>query len=124
MNCHNPHSPRFPGRPPAPGPHPPRIVRFYGLSEDGTLVSFPLSELNGDPEARRRGALAEGREFRKLPQLPNFVSNEFFFQFDFNSPARQVYYSGLYLDLGGQGVVATITVPVRHPSGPVAVVLP
>jgi hypothetical protein len=22
VNCHNPHSPKFPGRPPAPGPHP------------------------------------------------------------------------------------------------------
>jgi hypothetical protein len=22
VNCHNPHSPRFPGRQPAPGPHP------------------------------------------------------------------------------------------------------
>lgn len=109
--------------PAAPGPHPPRIVRFYGLSEDGTLVSFPLAELNGDPEARRRAALAEGREFRKLPQLPNFVSNEFFFQFDFTSPARQVYYSGLYLDLGGQGVVATITVPFVDPASGLAGVL-
>ena len=26
VNCHNPHSPRFPGRPPAPGPHPLRAV--------------------------------------------------------------------------------------------------
>lgn len=109
--------------PAAPGPRPPRIVRLYGLSEDGTLVSFPLAELNGDPEARRRAALAEGREFRKLPQLPNFVSNEFFFQFDFTSPARQVYYSGLYLDLGGQGVVATITVPFVDPASGLAGVL-
>lgn len=109
--------------PAAPGPHPPRIVRLYGLSEDGTLVSFPLAELNGDPQARRRAALAEGREFRKLPQLPNFVSNEFFFQFDFSSPARQVYYSGLYLDLGGQGVVATITVPFVDPASGLAGVL-
>jgi hypothetical protein len=109
--------------PAAPGPQPPRIVRLYGLSEDGTLVSFPLAELNGDPSARKRAALAEGREFRKLPQLPNFVSNEFFFQFDFSSPARQVYYSGLYLDLGGQGVVATITVPFVDPASGLAGVL-
>jgi hypothetical protein len=109
--------------PAAPGTRPPRIVRFYGLSEDGTLVSFPLAELAGDPAARRQAALAEGREFRKLPQLPNFVSNEFFFQFDFSSPARQVYYSGLYLDLGGQGVVATITVPFVDPASGLAGVL-
>ncbi|HEX5718310.1 MAG TPA: hypothetical protein VF179_19265 [Thermoanaerobaculia bacterium] len=88
-----------------------RVVRVYALSEDGTLVSMPLAELTADPAARRRAALDEGREFRKVPQLPNFVSNEFFFQFDFSRPAGQVYYSGLYLDLGGQGVVATIIVP-------------
>jgi PAS domain-containing protein len=109
--------------PAAPGPHPPRVVRIYGLSEDGTLVSIPLAELTGDPAARRQAALAEGREFRKLPQLPNFVSNEFFFQFDFNSPSRQVYYSGLYLDLGGQGVVATITVPFLDTASGLAGVL-
>ncbi|HEX6861823.1 MAG TPA: hypothetical protein VF414_03350, partial [Thermoanaerobaculia bacterium] len=89
----------------------PRVLRVYALSEDGTLVSMPLAELTADPAARRLAALDEGREFRKVPQLPNFVSNEFFFQFDFSAPAGQVYYSGLYLDLGGQGVVATIIVP-------------
>jgi PAS domain-containing protein len=89
----------------------PRVLRVYALSEDGTLVSMPLAELTADPAVRRRAALDEGREFRKVPQLPNFVSNEFFFQFDFSAPAGQVYYSGLYLDLGGQGVVATIIVP-------------
>jgi len=97
--------------PAVPGPAPPKVARVYVLSEDGTLVSLPLGELTNDAEARRRVAADEGREFRKLPQLPNFVSNEFFFQFDFTRPAGQVYYSGLYLDLGGQGVVATITVP-------------
>jgi hypothetical protein len=112
--------------PAVPGTRPPRIVRLYGLSEDGTLVSFPLAELAGDPTVRRQAAVAEGREFRKLPQLPNFVSNEFFFQFDFTSPVtagRQVYYSGLYLDLGGQGVVATITVPFTDPASGLAGVL-
>ena len=89
----------------------PRVLRVYALSEDGTLVSMPMAELTPDPAARRRAALDEGREFRKVPRLPNFVSNEFFFQFDFSQPAGQVYYSGLYLDLGGQGVVATIIVP-------------
>jgi hypothetical protein len=88
----------------------PRVLRIYALSEDGTLVSMPLAELTADPAARRRAALDEGREFRKVPQLPNFVSNEFFFQFDSSAPG-QVYYSGLYLDLGGQGVVATVIVP-------------
>ncbi len=30
VNCHNPHSPRFPGRKPLPGPHP---LRAPGVSE-------------------------------------------------------------------------------------------
>jgi len=102
--------------PAVPGPRPPRVARVYALSEDGTLVTMPLAELTSDPAARRRAAEDEGRELRKLPQLPSFVSNEFFFQFDFTRPAGQVYYSGLYLDLGGQGVVATITVPYVDPA--------
>jgi PAS domain-containing protein len=102
--------------PAVPGPQPPRVARVYALSEDGTLVTMPLAELTSDPAARRRAAEDEGRELRKLPQLPSFVSNEFFFQFDFTRPAGQVYYSGLYLDLGGQGVVATITVPYVDPA--------
>jgi hypothetical protein len=88
------------------------VVRLYALAEDSTLVSIPVAELAAGPDERRRIALAEGREFRKLPLLPNFVSNEFFFQFDFREPKAQVHYSGLYIDLGGQGVVATVTVPV------------
>jgi PAS domain-containing protein len=102
---------------------PPQVARIYTLSEDGTLVTLPLGELTGDPAARRRAAADEGRELRKLPQLPTFVSNEFFFQFDFNRPAGQVYYSGLYLDLGGQGVVATITVPYVDPESGTAGIL-
>ncbi len=109
--------------PATPGPRPPRVVRLYGLSEDGTLVSIPLDEIGAPLPARRRAALDEGREFRKLPQLPSFVSNEFFFQFDFSRPQGQVYYSGPYLDLGGQGMVATITVPVVDPASGLAGVL-
>jgi hypothetical protein len=109
--------------PAVPGRVPPRVARVYALSEDGTLVSMPLAELTPDPKARRRAVAGEGREFRKLPQLPSFVSNEFFFQFDFTRPAGQVYYSGLYLDLGGQGVVATITVPWVDPASGAAGVL-
>jgi hypothetical protein len=109
--------------PAVPGTAPPRVARVYVLSEDGTLVSMPLAELASDPAARRRAVADEGRELRKLPQLPSFVSNEFFFQFDFTRPAGQVYYSGLYLDLGGQGVVATITVPYVDPTSGAAGVL-
>jgi hypothetical protein len=108
--------------PPVPGRRPPRLVRVYAVSEDGTLVSAPLANDPDNPAnpadpadqaSRRAAALGEGREFRKLPELPNFVPNEFVFRFDPEAPQARVYWSGLYLDLGGQGVVATLLAPVR-----------
>ena len=91
-----------------PGSRPPRVIRLYALSEDGTLVSLPLAQ-------SRRAVLEEGREFRGSPERPTFVSNEFYFRFDFAHSQSQTFYSGLYLDLGGQGLVATITAPLRDP---------
>ncbi len=102
--------------PDLPGDRPPRVVRLYALSEDGTLVSLPLGPGAAGPAADRRAAVEEGRELRKLPELPTFVSNEFYFRFDFSDPEVRCSYSGLYLDLGGQGLVATITVPERDPA--------
>jgi hypothetical protein len=96
--------------PALPGSRPPRVVRLYALAEDGTLISLPQP---ADPERSRRAAIAEGREFRSSPERPTFVSNEFYFRFDFASAESQTFYSGLYLDLGGQGLVATITTPLR-----------
>ena len=101
--------------PALPGSRPPRVVRLYALSEDGTLVSLPLDATTSDPGAMRRAALKEGREFRSSPERPTFVSNEFYFRFDYAAPRDQTFYSGLYLDLGGQGLVATITVPLADP---------
>jgi PAS domain-containing protein len=104
--------------PALPGNRPPRVVRLYALSEDGTLVSLPVTAEPFDPQASRRAALAEGRGFRDSPERPTFVSNEFYFRFDYGAPAEdQTFYSGLYLDLGGQGLVATITVPLRDAGG-------
>ncbi len=101
--------------PALPGSRPPRVVRLYALSEDGTLVSMPLSGVRSpfDPEASRRAATEEGRELRGSPERPTFVSNEFYFRFNYERPEDQTFYSGLYLDLGGQGLVSTITVPLR-----------
>ncbi len=99
--------------PALPGSRPPRVVRLYALAEDGTLVSLPVTPAPFDPQANRRAALAEGRGFRNSPERPTFVSNEFYFRFDYGLPEDQTFYSGLYLDLGGQGLVATITVPLR-----------
>jgi PAS domain-containing protein len=92
-----------------PGDRPPRVIRLYALAEDGTLVSLPMTQ-------SRRAVLEEGREFRGSPERPTFVSNEFYFRFGFAHPEGQTFYSGLYLDLGGQGLVATITVPLRDPA--------
>ncbi len=89
------------------------MIRLYALAEDGTLVSLPLPQ---SPETSRRTVLEEGRELRGSPERPTFVSNEFYFRFDFSRPESQTFYSGLYLDLGGQGLVATITAPLRDPA--------
>jgi PAS domain-containing protein len=99
--------------PSTPGARPPTVVRLYAVGEDGTLVSLPLAQFGTDGESARRAVVAEGAEFRKLPELPNFVPNEFVFRFDFRDPRPQATYSGLYLDLGGQGVVGTVLSPGR-----------
>ncbi|HEY7213095.1 MAG TPA: PDC sensor domain-containing protein, partial [Thermoanaerobaculia bacterium] len=99
--------------PALPGSRPPRVVRIYGLSEDGTLLSLPRPGNPFDRQASRRAAIAEGRELASSPERPTFVSNEFYFHFDFGDPRPQTFYSGLYLDLGGQGLVTTIAVPLR-----------
>jgi PAS domain-containing protein len=99
--------------PALPGSQPPTLVRLYALSEEGTLLSLPSPLARLDAEAARRAAETEAREIGKLPQLPTFVSNEFFFRFDFGDPREQISYSGLYLDLGGRGLVATLGIPWR-----------
>jgi len=96
--------------PALPGSRPPRVVRLYALAEDGTLISLPLP---ADPGHSRQSAIAEGRGFRGSPERPTFVSNEFYFRFDYADAQDQTFYSGLYLDLGGQGLIATITTPAR-----------
>ncbi|HEY9421698.1 MAG TPA: hypothetical protein VIW92_09810, partial [Thermoanaerobaculia bacterium] len=101
--------------PSLPGSRPPRVVRLYALSEDGTLISLPLTPGPFDPATSRQAAILEGRGFRAAPERPTFVSNEFYFRFDFAGPAEQTFYSGLYLDLGRQGLVATIAAPLSAP---------
>jgi hypothetical protein len=102
--------------PAVPGPRRARLLRLYAVAPDGTLLSLPLPP-EAAPAAQHRAALEEGREFRKLPELPHFIPEEFAFRFDFDRPAGQSYFSGLYLDLGGQGLVATILVPAVAPRG-------
>lgn len=95
-----------------------RPVRLYALCENNMLTTLPLSMGDSNAEEEPDIFLHEGRELSKSPKLPNFVSNEFFFIFDFNdTEASQPFFSGLYLDVGGQGLVATLTAPLHTPEG-------
>lgn len=91
-----------------------RVARFYVLSEDETLISLPVAA-DGAEEAGNALYLSEGEEFRKNPRSPTFVSNNFFFNFDFDKPLdSQAVYTGMYLDLGGLGLVASVIRPVIY----------
>ncbi len=97
------------------GGHKLRLVRIYGVGEDGSFLSVPMPA-DGSEAARLETLRREGQEFRKHPRMPSYVSNEFFFRFDFERPEQQVFYSGLYLDLAGYGLVSTVTRPVVDPA--------
>lgn len=90
--------------PPVPGDRPPRPVRLYAVSEDGTLISAPWRERSD--AASDELALLSGH-----PGHPAFAPQEFFFGFDPAAPEPQAAYSGFYLDVGGRGLVSTILVP-------------
>lgn len=123
--------------PAVPGHRPPHPVRLYVVSEDGTLISAPWERSTDAGEASGPGGLptpeissqsAAERELLLLsarPGLPTFAPEEFFFRGGPPSPgatARQAAtgagaYSGFYLDLGGRGLVSTITQPLIAPNG-------
>ncbi len=95
-----------------PGDRPPRPVRLYAVSEDGTLVSAPWPDRAEPDAAAHELALLSGR-----PGHPAFAPEEFFFGFDPAAAEPQAAYSGFYLDVGGRGLVATILVPFATPDG-------
>jgi PAS domain-containing protein len=95
-----------------PGDRPPRPVRLYAVSEDGTLVSAPWPDRAWPDAAVHELALLSGR-----PGHPAFAPEEFFFGFDPAAAASQAAYSGFYLDVGGRGLVSTILVPFATPDG-------
>jgi PAS domain-containing protein len=111
--------------PAVPADRPPHPVRLYLVAEDGTLVSAPWDDQKTDAGTSPIGvqSVAE-RELALLsarPGLPTFAPEEFFFRASGTggSPAA---YSGFYLDLGGRGLVSTITQRVVGPAGQQAVV--
>ena len=94
-----------------------RPVRLYGVGEDGTLVSMPWP-LAG--QTKEGSARAEALQLSSQPALPSFAPEEFFFRFR-SDRVNAVRYSGFYVDLGGRGVVSTLTIPIE--GGPMAGVL-
>ncbi|CAM2067629.1 hypothetical protein SCOR_19760 [Sulfidibacter corallicola] len=95
-------------------PGKPKLVRFFALCEDGTMVTKPWMAPGTGEDRLRKAFLREGRELRKMPKLPSLVSNEFFFTFDYGAPAHP-FYSGLYLDLAGSGLITSLSVPLVAP---------
>ena len=88
-----------------------RPVRLYALGEDGTLVSLPWPASDETPEATAR---SEALQLSSRPSLPSFAPEEFFFRFSEGEQAS-VRYSGFYVDLGGRGLVSTVTMPIEGP---------
>ncbi len=86
-----------------------RPVRLYAMGEDGTLLSlaWPSSSDNRESAAR-----SEALQLSSRPTLPAFAPQEFFFRFS-EGEHDSVRYSGFYLDLGGRGLVSTLTMPIE-----------
>jgi hypothetical protein len=96
-----------------PSRQPPRPVRLYAVSEDGTLVSAPWDNRGTDAHAVDRELALLGAR----PGLPAFAPEEFFFRFSPGDSRTQAAYSGFYLDVGGRGLVSTITMPLSAGDG-------
>ncbi|MEO5895354.1 MAG: hypothetical protein ABIS06_06605, partial [Vicinamibacterales bacterium] len=91
-----------------------RPVRLYVVAEDGTLVSLPWP-FSG--ETKDGAARAEALQLSSQPALPSFAPEEFFFRFPQGQPDAERY-SGFYVDLGGRGVVSTLTMPIESGAMP------
>lgn len=88
---------------------PARVARFYLLDEFGNFYSFPFAR---DQTSNHALVRSESLELEKNRTSPSFASDEFFFRFNFADPIQQqAWYSGVYLDQGGLGLVGTVAVP-------------
>jgi hypothetical protein len=94
-------------------PSGPRPVRLYAIAEDGTLLSLPWPAGHDDPASI---VAAEATQLASRRELPSFAPQEFFFTFAAGD-RDAVRYSGFYLDLGGRGLVSTLTIPFQSPDG-------
>ena len=86
-----------------------RPVRLYALAEDGTLVSLPwpsAARRAPTPRAQRSAAAvvaADAAVVRAGGVLLPLLRGR----------AGSVRYSGFYVDLGGRGLVSTLTMPIE-----------
>jgi len=85
-----------------------RPVRLYALAEDGTLVSLPWPAATDTADGAAR---SEALQLSSRPTLPSFAPEEFFFRFP-DGEQDSIRYSGFYVDLGGRGLVSTLTMPM------------
>ena len=85
-----------------------RPVRLYALAEDGTLVSLPWPPATDTADGAAR---SEALQLSSRPTLPSFAPEEFFFRFP-DGEQDSIRYSGFYVDLGGRGLVSTLTMPM------------
>ena len=88
-----------------------RPVRLYAVGEDGTLISRAWGSPAEPPDSVVRG---EAFQLATRPNLPSFAPEEFFFRFA-EGDSDLVRYSGFYVDLGGRGLVSTLTIPIPGP---------
>jgi len=93
-----------------------RPVRLYALAEDGTLASLPWPSAGETTDGAARG---EALQLSSRPTLPSFAPEEFFFRFS-EGEQDPVRYSGFYVDLGGRGLVSTLTMPIEVAGGVLA----
>ncbi len=98
---------------------PPRVIRFYAVAADGSVLSLPLPRADGGDALEE-----ETIESHRRPRAPSLVSDSMFLELDFGQPlAGQTYYTGLYIDVAGSGLVASVSAPVRYGEDALEVVL-
>lgn len=87
---------------------PPRVIRFYAVAEDGSVLSLPL------PVPSAAEALeAETLQSHRRPRAPSLASDSMFLALDFGAPmATQTHYTGIYTDVAGSGFVASVSAPL------------
>ncbi|HET9373167.1 MAG TPA: hypothetical protein VFO19_23050, partial [Vicinamibacterales bacterium] len=91
-----------------------RPVRLYTVHEDATLLSLPW--IGRDDHDGARGVARQELDLLSTRQnLPAFAPEDFFFRSSSDA------YSGIYLDLGGRGLVSTVTLPYAAVNGTRAV---